>query len=197
MFGDGSDSFTLASTARASAVAAAGPRRLPKTRYFQLLHYLAAERLPLMPAPPNHSNDLPGQYAPKAAGTPAAVAPGTSLRPGRPSLTGAVASTATRLLPLVALFDAIQPSVSKESVFRIRRKKIKQHFNEIYAELHAARPRREALTHAFRALAELVQEETRDISKDELKQAAKEVVLATLQNAPALINIAHQARLLA
>ena len=153
-----------------------------------------------MPASPNPSNDLPGQCASKAAGTPTAVASGTSLRPSRPSrpsLTGAVASTATRLLPLVALLDAIQPSVSKESVFRIRRKKIKQHFNEIYAELHAARPRREALTHAFRALAELVQEETRDISKDELKQAAKEVVLATLQNAPALINIAHQARLLA
>ncbi|MDO7845728.1 hypothetical protein Q5H92_05115 [Hymenobacter sp. M29] len=115
----------------------------------------------------------------------------------RPSLTGAVATTATKLLPLVALLDSIQPSVTKESVFRIRRRKIKQHFAEVYAELHAERPRREALLHAFQALAELVQEETRDISKNELKQAAKEVVLATLQNAPALINIAHQARLLA
>ena len=115
----------------------------------------------------------------------------------RPSLTGTVATTATKLLPLVALLDSIQPSVSKESVFRIRRRKIKQHFVEIYAELHAERPRREALVRAFQALAGLVQEETRDISKDELKQAAREVVLATLQNAPALINIAHQARLLA
>lgn len=115
----------------------------------------------------------------------------------RPRLTGAVASTATKLLPLVALLDSIQPSVSKESVFRIRRRKIKHHFAEVYTELHAERPRREALTHAFQVLAELVLEETRDISKDELKQAAKEVVLATLQNAPALINIAHQARLLA
>lgn len=115
----------------------------------------------------------------------------------RPSLTGAVATTATKLLPLVALLDSIQPSVTKESIFRIRRRKIKQHFVEVYAELHAERPRREALLHAFQALGELVQEETRDISKDELKQAAKEVVLATLQNAPALINIAHQARLLA
>ncbi|MDO7852145.1 hypothetical protein [Hymenobacter convexus] len=115
----------------------------------------------------------------------------------RPSLTGVVATTATKLLPLVALLDSIQPSVTKESVFRIRRRKIKEHFAEVYAELHAERPRREALLHAFRALGELVQEETRDISKDELKQAAKEVVLATLQNAPALINIAHQARLLA
>ena len=115
----------------------------------------------------------------------------------RPSLSGAVATTATKLLPIVALLDAIQPSVTKESVFRVRRRKIKQHFAEVYAELHAERPRHEALLHAFQALAELVQEETRDISKDELKQAAKEVVLATLQNAPALINIAHQARLLA
>ncbi|GAB3658259.1 hypothetical protein GCM10027594_29730 [Hymenobacter agri] len=115
----------------------------------------------------------------------------------RPSLTGAMTSTATRLLPLVALLDSIQPSVARESVFRARRKKIKQHFTEAYAELHAERPRHEALAHAFQALAELVQEETRDISKNELKQAAKEVVLATLQNAPALINIAHQARLLA
>ena len=107
-----------------------------------------------------------------------------------------MASTATRLLPLVHLLDSIQPSVARESVFRARRKKIKQHFTEAYAELHAERPRHEALLHAFQALAELVQEETRDISKDELRQAAKEVVLATLQNAPALINIAHQARLL-
>jgi len=118
-------------------------------------------------------------------------------KPRRPSLSGAVATTATRLLPLVALLDSIQPSVTKESVFRIRRKKIKQHFAEVYAELHAERPRHEALLHAFQALAELVQEETRDISKNELRQAAKEVVLATLQNAPALLNIAHQARLLA
>jgi hypothetical protein len=142
----------------------------------------------------------PANSSGPAAASPAARVPslsGSGRRGHRPSLTGAVATTATKLLPLVALLDSIQPSVAKESVFRIRRKKIKQHFTEIYAELHAERPRREALTHAFQALAELVQEETRDISKDELKQAAREVVLATLQNAPALINIAHQARLLA
>ncbi|WP_457063949.1 hypothetical protein [Hymenobacter sp. UYAg731] len=153
-----------------------------------------------MPAPPIHSNALPDQDA-SAADIQTTSAARASARPARrvrrPSLTGAVANTATRLLPLVALLDSIQPSVSKESIFRIRRKKIKQHFTEIYAELHAERPRREALTHAFQALAELVLEETRDISKNELKQATKEVVLATLQNAPALINIAHQARLLA
>ena len=149
-----------------------------------------------MSATPAHPANISGP----AAASPAARVPslsGPGRRGRRPSLTGVVASTATKLLPLVALLDSIQPSVSKESVFRIRRNKIKQHFTEIYAELHAERPRRETLTHAFQALAELVQEETRDISKDELKQAAREMVLATLQNAPALINLAHQARLLA
>ena len=131
-----------------------------------------------MAAPSVQSADLPG------------------LRGRHPSLTGAVTTTAIRLLPLVALLDSIQPSVSKESVFRIRRKKIKQHFAKLYAELHAARSRHEALAHAFQAMAELVLDETRDISKDELKQAAKEVVLATLQNAPALLSIAHKVRLL-
>lgn len=115
----------------------------------------------------------------------------------RELLTGAVATTATKLLPLIALLEAIQPQVSQESVFRTRRKKIKQHWLAVYEELHTERPRRQALTHAFQALADLVLEETKDISKDELRQAAKEVALATLKNAPALINAAHQARLLA
>lgn len=150
-----------------------------------------------MPAPPVHSDNLPGQDVPvPAVGTEHQLIPRPRRRGRRPSLSGAVATTATKLLPLVALLDSIQPSVTKDSVFRIRRRKIKQHFTELYAELHAERPRREALTHAFQALAGLVLEETRDISKDELRQAAKEVVLATLQNAPALLNIAHQARLL-
>lgn len=120
----------------------------------------------------------------------------TAARP-RERLTDAVATTATRLLPLIALLDAIQPQVTQESVFRTKRKKIKQHWLAVYEELHAEHPRRQALTHAFQALADLVLEETKDISKDELKQAAKEVALATLKNAPALINAAHQARLLA
>ena len=153
-----------------------------------------------MPATPAPSDSVPAPATPASApDAETLAAPGAQPRAGKRGqhrIAGAVATTATRLLPLVALLDSIQPSVAKESVFRIRRKKIKQHFSEVYAELHAERPRREALTHAFQALAELVLEETRDISKDELKQAAKEVVLATLQNAPALINIAHQARLL-
>jgi hypothetical protein len=114
----------------------------------------------------------------------------------RERLQGAVAGTATKLLPLLALADALQPQLTQESVFRTRRKKLKAHLAEVYAELHAERPRRQALTHAFQALAELVREEAQDISPDEWKQAAKEVALATLKNAPALINTAYQARLL-
>jgi len=114
----------------------------------------------------------------------------------RERLHGAVAGTATKLLPLLALADALQPQLTQESVFRTRRKKLKAHLAEVYAELQAERPRRQALTHAFQALADLVREEAQDISPDEWKQAAKEVALATLKNAPALINAAHQARLL-
>lgn len=111
-------------------------------------------------------------------------------------MSGAVLNKATQLLPLVKLLEAIQPQVASESVFRTRRKKIQAHFAEVYEELKQERPKRQALNYAFHALAELVREETRDISQDELKQAAKEVALATLKNAPALINAAHQARLL-
>ncbi|WP_046242746.1 hypothetical protein [Hymenobacter terrenus] len=148
-------------------------------------------------------DDLPGEEAPAAAPPAEALALAGALAPEAASsgsrryrLSGAVAATATKLLPLVALLDSIQPQVANESVFRTKRKKIRAHFDIVYEELQAERPRRKALTHAFQALADLVLEETRDISKDELKQAAKEVVLATLKNAPALLNAAHQARLL-
>ena len=138
---------------------------------------------------PSSATELP------AAATPAQPATPAVRRHER--LTEAVATTATKLLPLIALLDAIQPQVAQESVFRARRKKIKQHWLLVYEELHTERPRRQALTHAFQALAELVREEAQDISPDEWKQAAKEVALATLKNAPALINTAYQARLLA
>lgn len=114
--------------------------------------------------------------------------------PGRRARLGEAA--ATRLLPLVRLLDAIQPQVGAESVFRARRKKIRAHWDEVYAELRQERPRRQALAHAFQALTELVRDEVHDVSKDEVKQAAKELALATLKNAPALINAARQARLL-
>ncbi|GGF07408.1 hypothetical protein [Hymenobacter cavernae] len=114
----------------------------------------------------------------------------------RHRVSGAVIVAATQLLPLVKLLDAIQPQVASESVFHTRRKKIQASFAVAYQELKAERPKRNALTHAFQTMSDLVREESHDISQDELKQAAKEVVLATLKNAPALISAAHQARLL-
>ncbi|MCC2544895.1 hypothetical protein LJY25_00435 [Hymenobacter sp. BT175] len=114
----------------------------------------------------------------------------------RQRLGGAVVSKAVQMRPLLRLLDTIQPHVASDSVFHLRRLKIRAHFDEVYKEIRAERPKRQALTFAFQALSELVQEEARDISRDELRQAAKEVVLATLKNAPALINAAHQARLL-
>jgi hypothetical protein len=120
----------------------------------------------------------------------------TGLSGRRQRFSGAVISTATKLLPLVELLETIQPYVANESVFRTRRKKINAQLVLVYAQLREERPKRQALTQAFKILGDLVLEETRDISQDELKQAAKEVVLATLKNAPALISAAHQARLL-
>ncbi|GAA3967580.1 hypothetical protein [Hymenobacter antarcticus] len=114
----------------------------------------------------------------------------------RHRLSGAVIATATKLLPLVELLESIQPHVANESVFRTRHRKINAQISLAYAQLRAEQPKRKALLHVFRTIGELVVEETHDISKDELKQAAKEVVLATLKNAPALISAAHQARLL-
>ncbi|WP_303311497.1 hypothetical protein [Hymenobacter sp. BT730] len=116
--------------------------------------------------------------------------------PRRKRLNEAVVTTAVQLVPLIKLLDFIQPQVASESVFHTRRKKIQAHFAEVYSEIRTERPKRQALIFAFQALSELVREEAHDISKDELQQAAKEVVLATLKNAPGLINVAHQARLL-
>jgi hypothetical protein len=109
-------------------------------------------------------------------------------------LNSALVVTATKLLPLLAVLDAVQKQANSESVFHSRRIKIQTHLAVAYAELQAARPRRQALSYTFQVLAELVREETRDISPDEFKQAAKEVALATLKHAPALISIAHQAK---
>ena len=109
-------------------------------------------------------------------------------------LDGAMVSTASRLLPLVELLDSLQPYVVNESVFRIRRRKIIAQIRLAQAQLKAEKPQRQALLHAFQTMGELVAHEIRDISRDEVKRPAREVVLATLRNAPALINAAHQAR---
>lgn len=106
-------------------------------------------------------------------------------------------ATATKLLPLLRLLETLQPLVANDSVFHTKRVKIQEEMTRAYGELLAEKPRHKALLHAFRTLAELVREEAHDLSKDELKQAAKEVVLATLKNAPGLISAAHNAQLLA
>ncbi|MBD2767979.1 hypothetical protein IC235_08745 [Hymenobacter sp. BT664] len=150
--------------------------------------------------PSGHHNSPGEERAPSAFSGEAPAPPGALPPETTPSqrhrLSGAVATAAIKLLPLMTLLESIRPQVANESVFRTRRKKIRAHFDLVYEELQVERPRHQALAHAFQALAELVREETRDISRDELKQAAKEVVLATLKNAPALLNAAHQARLL-
>ncbi|WBA40390.1 hypothetical protein [Hymenobacter canadensis] len=118
------------------------------------------------------------------------------LRRRRRRLEGTVVATATKLLPLLELLDAIKPHAASESVFRTRRRKINAQLALAYAQLRQERPKRETLVLAFQTIGELVREEAHDISKDELKEAAREFVLATLKNAPAIINAAHQAKLL-
>lgn len=140
-----------------------------------------------------HSSD----YFSIASETAPADAPPAAKPAKRRRLKAAVATTTSQLLPLLKLLDTIQPQVASDSVFHLRRLKIQAHFAEVREEIRAERPRRQKLQFAFQALSELVREEARDISRDELQQAAKELVLATLKNAPALINAAHQARLLA
>ena len=127
--------------------------------------------------------------APEAA---VAAAPGRR----RQHLEKAAVATAAKLVPLMELLDSIKPHMANESVFRTRRKKINVQVALAYEQLKAERPKRKMLVLAFSTMAELVREEMHDISKDELKEAAKEFVLATLKNAPAIINAAHQAKLL-
>ncbi|MBF9144114.1 hypothetical protein [Hymenobacter properus] len=134
-----------------------------------------------------------------SAPAPAPVtAPATAEAPPRrhPRLNEAAVATATRLLPLLRLLDTLQPLVTNDSVFHTKRVKIQEEMTRAYGELLAEKPRHKALLHAFKTLGDLVREEAHDLSKDELKQAAREVVLATLKNAPGLISAAHNARLL-
>jgi hypothetical protein len=134
---------------------------------------------------------------PTAAGALASAGPTAAAALSRcHRLEGAVVSTATKLRPLFELLESIQPLVANDSIFHTKRLKINAQMTRVYAELKADKPKRKALLDAFKTMGDLVVEETRDISKDELKQAAKEVVLATLKNAPSLISAAHQAQLL-
>lgn len=119
-----------------------------------------------------------------------------SARNRRHRLEGAVVTTAVKLMPLVEVLDAIRPHVTNESVFRTRRKKINAQIALAYEQLKTERPKRKTLVRVFKTMGDLVREESRDVSKDELREAAKELVLATIKNAPAIINAAHQAKLL-
>ncbi len=117
--------------------------------------------------------------------------------PRHPHLTEAAIVTATKLLPLLRLLEKMQPLVVNDSIFHLKRVRIQEEMTRAYGELLAEKPRHQALLIAFKTLSELVREETNSLSKDERKQAAKELLLATLLNAPRLIGAAHQARLLA
>lgn len=105
-------------------------------------------------------------------------------------------ATATRLVPLVELLDRIRPHVGHNTVFSTRRHKIDAQIALAYEQLRSDQPKREALTAAFHNLSEFVLAETREVSKDEVKESAKRFVLATLKNAPSLIGAAKQAGLL-
>ncbi|RYU77218.1 hypothetical protein [Hymenobacter persicinus] len=112
------------------------------------------------------------------------------------TLVHTAASTATKLLPLLELLERIRPHMENDSVFTSRRDKLNAQMALAYAQLKADKPKHEALVEAFRLLGEFVLEESREVSKDEVKESAKRFVLATLKHAPGLINAAHQARLL-
>ncbi|UPL50088.1 hypothetical protein [Hymenobacter sublimis] len=147
---------------------------------------------PLNPAPPagQHSVTAPEPLLPLAS---AQIAPVPTHTAKRDKL---LLSAATRLVPLVELLDRIKPHVGQNTVFSTRRHKIDAQIALAYEQLRADQPKRQALTEAFKTLSEFVLEETREVSKDEVKESAKRFVLATLKNAPHLIGAAKQAGLL-
>ena len=77
----------------------------------------------------------------------------------RQRLDGAMLSTATKLLPLVKLLETIQPVVANDSVFHTRRLKINAQISLIYEQLREERPKRKALSLAFKTMGDLVLEE--------------------------------------
>jgi hypothetical protein len=121
------------------------------------------------------------------------------VRQRRQRLNGAVVESAVRVLPLVALLATLQAPPTQESVFRTWRKKLRAHWDTVYATLQAAPhgpagPNHHALAHALQTLAELLRDEARDISPEEWQRAARELALATLKNAPGLISVVQQAQ---
>lgn len=110
-------------------------------------------------------------------------------------LVGTAATTATKLLPLVELVERIRPHMENDSVFTSRRDKLRAQLAIIQHELHADKPRHEAVAQSFKLLAEFVREESREVSRDEVKESAKRFVRVALKTAPELIRAAHTAGL--
>lgn len=111
------------------------------------------------------------------------------------TLVAGAATTATKLMPLLELVEKIRPHVENDSVFTSRREKMKAQLTLIQGQLKSERPRREAVVHAFQTLGEFVVEESREVSKDEVKESAKRFVLLALKTAPDLLRAAHTAGL--
>ncbi|RPD45290.1 hypothetical protein DNI29_18055 [Hymenobacter sediminis] len=147
-----------------------------------------------MSLPPDPA--LSAEYPATSTGElpPAALTMPTPIRVGKRDKL--LNSTATRLVPLVELLDRIMPHVGHSTVFSTRRHKIDAQIALAYEQLRSNQPKRQALTEAFHNLSEFVLAETREVSKDEVKESAKRFVLATLKNAPNLISAAKQAGLL-
>jgi hypothetical protein len=111
----------------------------------------------------------------------------------RDRLTGKLATTATRLLPLLELIERIRPHMENDSVFTSRREKINAQLAIVQQQLKADQPKREAIAQAFKTMGEFVLEESREVSKDEVKESAKRFVLVAIKTAPDLIRAAHTA----
>lgn len=114
----------------------------------------------------------------------------------RDRLSGTVVSAATKLLPLVELLERIRPHVENDSVFSSRRDKIRAQMVLVQEQLKSDQPKRQALVEAFKTMSEFVLEESKEVSKDEVKESTKRFVMATIKNAPSLISAAQQAGLL-
>ncbi|GAB3289501.1 hypothetical protein [Hymenobacter tenuis] len=114
----------------------------------------------------------------------------------QPTIDVALVSTACKLLPLVHLIEAIKPHIATEPVFESRREKMHVQMALVLEQLKSERPKRKALTHAFKTLGDFTIESVREVKKEELKNSAKGFVVATIKNAPSLISAAKQAGLL-
>ncbi len=142
----------------------------------------------------NSDSEVGGAPDPAAAAS--AEATPNAKRWKRDRLSGTVVSAATKLLPLVELVERIKPHVENDSVFSSRREKIRAQMAIVQEQLKSDRPKRQALAHAFKTMGDFVLEESKEVSKDEVKESTKRFVMATIKNAPSIISAAQQAGLL-